>query len=104
MPAALEQAGLCVSFHHQVQFPSCLSRVLLSQMSFSYQWEKKSLIHLTGIQAMAVQERAAKHRAAELSTALEMVNIRPLAHVSYCFGVWGFFFPLQKLSLSTTQQ
>lgn len=98
MPAALEQAGFCVSFHHQVQFPSCSK--LLSQMGFSYQWEKKSFIHLT---AMAVQERAAKHRATELSTALEMVNNRPLAHISYCFGL-GFFFLLQKLSLCATQQ
>lgn len=99
MPAALEQAGFCVSFHHQVQFPSRFK--MLSQMGFSYQWEKKSFIHLTGIQAMVVQERAAKHRATEVSTALEMVNIRPLAHVSYCFGL--SFFSLQKLSLCATQ-
>lgn len=58
-------------------------------MGFSYQWEKKSFIRLTGIQAVAVQERTAT----ELSTALEMVNIRPLAHVSYCFG--EFFSPTE---------
>lgn len=62
-------------------------------MGFSYQWEKKSFIHQTGIQAMAVQERAAKHTATELSTALEMINIRPLDHVTYCFG--GFFCPTE---------
>lgn len=101
MPAALEQAGLCLI---TIQYSFLLifsSRLLHSQMGFSYQWEKKSFILLTGIQAMTVQERAAKHRKTELSTALEMVNIRPLAHVSCCFGV---FFPLQILLLCTTQQ
>lgn len=70
-----------------------LGRLLLSQMGFSYQWEKKSFIHLTSIQAMAVQERAAKHTASELSPALEMVNIRPLDHQNESLLFWGIFFP-----------
>lgn len=62
-------------------------------MGFSYQWEKKLFIHLTSIQAMAVQERAAKHTATELSPALEMVNIRPLDHQNESLLFWGIFFP-----------